>query len=90
MPTRRAGAVRRSDRRRQQRNTTRLPGLVATGGAAAGHIDLLTVVEHELGHIIGLPDTGGPGVMEEALDTGERRLPDASDVALSLRHRSRI
>ena len=36
-----------------------------------------------IGHIIGLPDTGGPGVMEEALDTGERRLPDASDVALS-------
>src|SRR5262249_44168080 len=53
---------------------------VATGGDAAGHIDLLTVVEHELGHIIGLPDTDA-GVMNVALDLGTRRLPDAVDVA---------
>jgi VCBS repeat-containing protein len=55
--------------------------LIATSGNAANHIDLLTVVEHELGHILGLPDTGQTGVMNIALDSGERRLPDAADVA---------
>jgi hypothetical protein len=55
--------------------------LVATSGDAASHIDLLTVVEHELGHVIGLDDSTGAGVMNIALDSGERRLPDATDVA---------
>ena len=55
--------------------------LVATSGDAAGHIDLLTVVEHELGHIIGLGDSESAGVMNVDLDVGERRLPDATDVA---------
>ena len=55
--------------------------LTATGGAAAAHVDLLTVVEHELGHIIGLDDSSGPGVMTVSLDVGERRLPDATDVS---------
>src|SRR5690606_29927001 len=58
---------------------TALPGqLEATGGSAAGHIDLLTVLVHELGHMIGLQDTASAGVMNVALDTGERRLPDAT------------
>jgi hypothetical protein len=39
------------------------------------------VVEHELGHILGLPDTGQAGVMNIALDSGERRLPAPADVA---------
>lgn len=39
------------------------------------------MVEHELGHIIGLPDTGSAGVMNIALATGERRLPDGTDIA---------
>ena len=55
--------------------------MIATSGNAANHIDLLTVVEHELGHILGLPDSGQTGVMNIALDSGERRLPDAADVA---------
>lgn len=55
--------------------------LAANGGDAAGHMDLLTAVEHELGHVIGLGDSGSTGVMNVNLDVGERRLPDATDVA---------
>jgi VCBS repeat-containing protein len=55
--------------------------LLASGGDAAGHMDLLTVVEHELGHIIGLGDSNAAGVMNVDLDVGERRLPDTTDVA---------
>jgi hypothetical protein len=45
------------------------------GGLASGRMDLLTVVEHELGHVLGLPDTAGPGLMNEWLSPGTRRLP---------------
>jgi Ca2+-binding RTX toxin-like protein len=55
--------------------------LAANGGDAAGHMDLLTVVEHELGHIIGLGDSDSTGVMNVNLDVGERRMPDVIDVA---------
>jgi large repetitive protein len=61
--------------------TTTANELIATSGDAASHIDLLTVVEHELGHIIGLGDSTGAGVMNIALDSGERRLPGGTDVA---------
>jgi hypothetical protein len=48
-------------------------------GPAAGRMDLLTVVMHELGHIAGLDDldaTGGPEqLMTGLLATGVRRLP---------------
>jgi hypothetical protein len=53
--------------------------------APAGHMDLLTTVMHELGHQIGLDDTNGAGVHDDLmyilLVDGERRLPDAQDVA---------
>jgi hypothetical protein len=52
------------------------------GSAAAGRIDLLTVVVHELGHELGLDDNLDPlDVMDEALAPGVRRLPAAADVA---------
>jgi hypothetical protein len=53
--------------------------------AAAGHLDLLTAVSHEMGHVLGLPDGTSPSavndLMHVSLVDGERRLPDAADVA---------
>jgi Ca2+-binding RTX toxin-like protein len=53
--------------------------------AAAGHLDLLTAVTHELGHVIGLDDstntTDAHDLMFINLVDGERRMPDATDVA---------
>jgi hypothetical protein len=49
------------------------------GSPAYGHYDLLTVVEHELGHVLGLDDldpTQFPAeLMTATIGTGERRLP---------------
>ena len=53
------------------------------GSGAAGHVDLLTVVMHEMGHALGLPDITAPGstdLMAEALATGLRRLPSLADI----------
>ena len=49
----------------------------ARGGPAAGKMDLLTVVEHELGHELGLndvdPGTHPGDLMASTLPTGTRR-----------------
>jgi hypothetical protein len=53
---------------------------------AAGRMDLLTVVEHELGHILGLPDlVAGPddNVMTQTLKAGVRRVPSGVDARLA-------
>jgi hypothetical protein len=42
---------------------------------AYGKVDLLTVVAHELGHVLGYEDSGATGLMAEYLGTGVRRLP---------------
>jgi VCBS repeat-containing protein len=51
----------------------------AAGGAAAGKLDLLTVLMHELGHQIGLDDDYSTGSAEDLMygyvNVGERRLP---------------
>jgi hypothetical protein len=56
----------------------------AVAGAATGHMDLLTVVMHEFGHILGLGDVdpaSHPGdLMAETLTTGARRGPAALSV----------
>jgi large repetitive protein len=53
--------------------------------AAAGHLDLLTTVSHELGHVLDLPDSTASAdvndLMYISLVDGERRLPDSADVA---------
>ena len=53
------------------------------GSGAAGHVDLLTVVMHEMGHALGLPDwTAGSNndLMAESLAAGVRRLPGLADL----------
>ncbi|NEV00908.1 hypothetical protein [Bradyrhizobium uaiense] len=59
--------------------------LTDSSTAAAGHLDLLTTVTHELGHVLGLPDTISPSdvhdLMYIGIADGERRLPSAADVA---------
>ena len=50
--------------------------------AAAGHLDLLTAVMHEMGHELGIDHTADAhDLMDDSLVDGERRLPDAADVA---------
>ena len=54
--------------------------------AAAGHLDLLTTVAHEMGHVLGLSDqtaaSDAHDLMYVDLVDGERRLPDPTDVPL--------
>ena len=50
--------------------------LQAVAPAAVDHIDLLTVLEHELGHVAGLDDIAASNdLMSTALGPGVRRLP---------------
>jgi hypothetical protein len=54
-----------------------------TASPAASQVDLLTVVMHEMGHALGLPDITTPGstdLMTQALATGLRRSPSLADV----------
>jgi large repetitive protein len=47
--------------------------LRAVDSRAVDHIDLLTVVEHELGHTLGLADSSLDDLMNGTLGTGVRR-----------------
>ena len=55
---------------------------------AAGEYDLLTVVMHELGHVIGVDDVSPAlrpnDLMDETLSPGVRRLPTAPDATLEV------
>jgi hypothetical protein len=57
--------------------------LTTAGLAPAGHVDLLTTVEHELGHELGLNDTydlaNRDSLMFGTIVDGERRLPAAGE-----------
>ena len=52
-------------------------GLIGCGWY--GKVDLLTVVTHELGHVLGYEDSGTNGLMAEYLGTGMRRVPSLSE-----------
>ena len=58
------------------------------GSAAEGKLDLLTVLIHELGHVLGVPMPQGADnaghAMSQYLAPGQRRLPDAVDIAALL------
>ena len=59
--------------------------LAGPGSPAAGQVDLLTVLEHELGHIIGLSDNNQAGdLMDTTLGVGVRRAPTAADVTTAV------
>jgi hypothetical protein len=45
-----------------------------------GQVDLLTVVAHELGHVLGLDYEGGDGIMAGSLAAGVRLQPQAGDL----------
>jgi hypothetical protein len=53
--------------------------LAGRSGGAPGRMDLLTVVMHEMGHVLGFDDLDGEGgsgeLMSSTLESGVRRLP---------------
>jgi hypothetical protein len=59
--------------------------LTDPSNAAAGHMDLLTAVTHELGHVLGRPDSSAAADVNDLmyinLVDGERKLPGTVDVA---------
>ena len=56
--------------------------LASSASPAAGDVDLLTVLEHELGHVLGLADNNQAGdLMDITLGLGVRRSPTSADVA---------
>ena len=61
-----------------------------THSPAATHYDLLTVVFHELGHVLGLEDVSATThhLMSESLPLGTRRLPQAAEVDALFGHDS--
>lgn len=57
--------------------------MAAPGSAAAGKMDMLSVLLHEYGHALGLDHSANPNdFMAPDLQPGERRLPGAAELAM--------
>ena len=57
--------------------------IAKAGSAAAGKMDMLSVLLHEYGHALGLDHSANPNdFMAPDLQPGERRLPSAAELAL--------
>jgi hypothetical protein len=57
--------------------------IAAPGSAAAGKMDMLSVLLHEYGHALGLDHSANPNdFMAPNLQPGERRLPSAAELAM--------
>jgi hypothetical protein len=57
--------------------------IAAPGSAAAGKMDMLSVLLHEYGHALGLDHSANPNdFMTPNLQPGERRLPSAAELAM--------
>jgi hypothetical protein len=64
--------------------TSPTEGHAAAGSAIAGQADLLTVVMHELGHVLGLAHRDDSmSVMSDTLELGTRRPPTAREAAIA-------
>lgn len=59
-------------------SSSQLSMIALPDSEAAGHVDLLTVILHELGHLLGY-DHSDDGAMQASLAPGERRLLDWED-----------
>jgi hypothetical protein len=55
----------------------------AVNSPARGRMDLLSVLDHEMGHELGFGDDDGNDVMGESLAAGVRRVPAAARAAVS-------
>ena len=76
---------------KEGRGTTNFGLRAAHDGPAAGRVDLLSVLEHEIGYLPGLnhADPGSGSIMEETLGLETRWLPNLlgrRGSGLSVRH----